>query len=300
MTLDRRTVLASGLVGPALMAAKGAAAAQPMPASTGKSIKLWPGGAPGGEGIHVEYKSVEDHERGRSVGRSITGVTEPLVSVHRAARPSDTAILAIPGGGFRRAMYDKEGEDICRWLTGVGVSAGTLLYRFPKDGWSEDAPVADAKRAIRILARETGAKRIGVMGFSAGGTIAAAVATRWDEPLYTPVDAADQIDARPSFMVLGYPYLNLPAQPANFRSMYHGMTTASPPAFIFQAADDSTVSIENSIAGFNALVSLHVPAALHMFESGEHGFGLGAPPNSSAARWPDLFLTWAKAGGHIA
>lgn len=299
--MDRRTMVTAGLAGSALIAAKAAAAA-PAPASpTGplEEIKLWPKGPPGGGDVHVTLKSVEDHENGHSVGRSITGVIDPLVTIHRARRHSDTAILCIGGGSFKRILFDKEGEQICAWLNGQGVSAGSLMYRLPAEGWAADAPVADAKRALRLLAQATGARRLGVLGFSAGGTIAAAVATRWDEPLYEPTDAADRLDVRPSFMGLGYPYLNRPGPPSKAAGMFHGMTAASPPAFLFAAADDPLVRIENSTAAHQALVDLKVPAALHIFETGGHGFGLYAPPTSSAAHWPELFMTWAKAGGFV-
>jgi acetyl esterase/lipase len=295
--MDRRTVLTAGLAGSTLLVAGAPASAAT--AGPVQEIKLWPKDPPGGGNVHVTFKSVEDHENGRSVGRSITGVMEPLVTVHRAKAHSDTAILCIGGGSFKRILFDKEGEDICRWLNDQGVSAGSLMYRLPADGWSPDAPVADAKRALRLLAEATGARRLGVMGFSAGGTIAAAVATRWDEPLYEPLDAADRLDLRPSFMGLGYPYLNRPAPPSKAASMFHGMTAASPPAFFFAAADDPLVRIENSTAAHQALVDLKIPAALHIFEKGGHGFGLYAPPGASTAKWPELFMTWAKAGGFV-
>ncbi|MBS0360871.1 MAG: alpha/beta hydrolase [Proteobacteria bacterium] len=291
--MDRRAVLTAGLAGSTLLASGASASA----AGPVEEVKLWPKGPPGGGRVQVTFKSVEDHENGHSVGRSITGVMEPLVTIHKARTHSDTAILCIGGGSFKRILFDKEGEDICRLLNGQGVSAGSLMYRLPAEGWSPDAPVADAKRALRLLAQATGARRLGVIGFSAGGTIAAAVATRWDEALYEPIDAADALDVRPSFMGLGYPYLNRPAPPAPAASMFHGMTKASPPAFLFAAADDPLVRIENSTAAHQALTDLKIPAALHIFEKGGHGFGLHAPPESSAAKWPELFVTWLKAGG---
>jgi acetyl esterase/lipase len=245
-------------------------------------------------------KVVEETDSGGR-GRDVTGVTDPTVSVYRSAKASDTAILVIPGGGFTHVMLDKEGDDVCRWLAASGVHAGSLLYRLPGDGWAarEDAPMQDAARALRLLAQRTGAKRLGVMGFSAGGTIAAALATRWDESFYPPLDAADRVEARPSFMALGYPYLNLPPPPGGQASMFHGMTGKSPPAFFFLSADDKRVEPENSLAAFRSLLGLKVPAALHVFESGGHGYALRASKGSSQAQWPQLFLTWARAGGHI-
>lgn len=301
MTLDRRTLLTSGLAGAALLSAcqtSSQATAQPVLADP-KIIKLWPKGAPG-KGFNATYNEKIEVERGHPVGRSLAGISDPLINLYRSANASDTAILVIPGGGFQRVWIDKEGVDICRWLNREGVHAASLVYRLPAEGWDqkEDAFMQDAKRAIRLLARETGAKRIGVMGFSAGGTLAASIATRWDEITYVSVDDADGADPKPSFMALGYAYLNVPVV-ARITSPYHGMTPTTPPAFFFLAADDPIVPPENSLAGFKALTDLKIPAALHVFEKGGHGFALILPKEDTAASWPSLFMTWARAGGHI-
>lgn len=300
MNMDRRNLLtaglATGLVGSALLSAC-QSIAQP---GAGRDVKLWPDGAPGAQNVNVTFNIVEETERGHSVGRSLAGITEPTVHLYPAPA-SDTAILVIPGGGFRRVWIDKEGHDICRWLNTQGISTGALTYRIPGEGWEarEDAPMQDAKRALRILAQQTGARRIGVMGFSAGGTIAAAIATRWSEELYTPADEADRLDARPAFMALGYPYLNEPASPG-FKSMYRGMTAASPPAFFFLAADDTVVTPANSLNAFRQLGDLKVPAALHVFEQGGHGFALIADKQSTAAQWPQMFAFWMRANRFLA
>lgn len=293
---DRRGLLAAGLLTTALAGAASARAAT-KPAA-GEMIPIWPKGAPGGGKVTVTQKSVEVTDKGQT-GRDISGVTQPLISLHRPKGKTETAMLVIAGGAFNRVVFDKEGEEVCRWLADSGIAAGALLYRLPGDGWEagQDAPVQDAQRALRLLVQATGAKRVGIMGFSAGGTIAAALATRATEALYPPVDAADRLDATPSFMCLGYAYMNVPKGPRE--NMFKGLTKAAPPTFFFHAADDPRVPVANSIEPFQELRALGVPAALHVFESGAHGFGLRAPEGSSAARWPDLFLTWARAGGHL-
>lgn len=297
MELNRRTLLATGLAGSALLSACQSAA---QPSASAREIKLWPNGAPGGTGANIAFNTINETERGRPVGRSVAGITEPTLHLYPVTG-ADTAILVIPGGGFKRVWIDKEGRDICRWLNTQGISAGALTYRIPGEGWAanEDAPMQDAKRALRILARETGSKRTGVMGFSAGGTIAAAIATRWTEPLYDAADDTDRLDPRPAFMALGYPYLNEPMSPG-FRSMYHGMTAASPPAFFFLAADDAVVTPVNSLNAFRDLTALKIPSALHVFEQGGHGFALIADKQSSAAQWPQMFTLWLRANGHLA
>ncbi|MDP3631934.1 alpha/beta hydrolase [Phenylobacterium sp.] len=293
---DLRGLLAAGLLTPALMGATSAkAAAKP---SEGQMIELWPNGAPGGSKVTVTETATDVVDKGQT-GRDISGITRPRFSLHRPKMKTDTAMLVIAGGAFNRVVFDKEGEEVCRWLADKGVAAGALLYRLPGDGWDagQDAPVQDAQRALRLLIRETGAKRVGIMGFSAGGTIAGALVARAAETLYPPVDAADKLSAMPSFMCLGYPYLNVPKGPRE--NMFPGFTKATPPTFFFHAADDARVPVANSIQPFQELRAFGVPAALHVYESGAHGFGLRAAEGSSASHWPEHFLTWARAGGHI-
>jgi len=290
MQTDRRNLLAGALTAAAALPVLANAKAAPAP----ETIRLWPNDAPGGEGVKVEEKSVVVDDQGKP-GRDISGVRDPLLSLHRPAKPADTAILLIAGGAFRRVVFDKEGEEVGRWLAGQGIAAGALLYRLPGDGWAagQDATLHDALRALRLLAHRTGAKRLGVLGFSAGGTIAAALTARRDELSYAPVDEADKLAAHIDFLGLGYAYMNIPKPPRPI--LFDGLTKATPPTFFFHAADDPRVSVDNSLEPFRALKALGVPAALHVFESGGHGFGLRAPPGSSAARWPELFTTWLKA-----
>ncbi len=294
MKTDRRSLLATALAGVALPAI-----ARTKSSRGPETLRLWPAGAPGGQGVTVVEKSVVVDDQGRP-GRDISGVRDPLISLHRPSEAFDTAVLVIAGGAFRRVTFDKEGEEVCAWLAGQGVAAGALLYRLPGDGWAEgpDATLHDAVRGLRLLARQTGARRLGVLGFSAGGTIAGAMATRLAELNYTPVDDVDSQAVRIDFLGLGYPYLNVPAPPKPI--FFDGLTASAPPTFFFHAADDPRVSVDNSIEPFRALKRLGVPAALHVFESGGHGFALRAPSNSSAAAWPGLFLTWLRASGAAA
>ncbi len=285
--MDRRTLLTSALVASSL---GGRAQATETRAEV---VSLWPNGAPGGEHVTVQELSREVDDQGRK-GRDISGVRDPRLSLHRPARAFDTAVLVIPGGAFNRVVFDKEGEDVCRWLAETGVAAGALLYRLPGDGWAagQDVMLDDAARALRVLAQRTGARRIGVLGFSAGGTIAAALASRAAEVAYAPVDDADRQPLRIDFLGLGYAYLNIPASPR--LTLYRGAPKAPPPTFFFHAADDPRVPVDNSLEAFRAWRSAGAATALHVFERGGHGFGLRAPALSSAAAWPDLFTTWFK------
>ncbi|KSB91845.1 hypothetical protein AS593_07420 [Caulobacter vibrioides] len=288
-----RRILLAGAFGASSLAKTGSAAST---APRTETIPLWPAGAPGGAGVTVRETVREVEDQGRK-GRDISGVREPRLSLHRPAGPADTAVLVIPGGAFNRVVFDKEGEEVCRWLAGAGYAAGALLYRLPGEGWADGQNVMlhDAARALRLLARRTGARRIGVLGFSAGGTIAAGLVARGDEIGYPPVDQADRDPLRINFLGLGYPYLNVPASPRS--PLYPGPPKSPPPAFLFHAADDPRVPVDNSLQAFQAWRAKGVEAALHVFERGGHGFGLRAPAGSSAAAWPELFLTWLRTLG---
>jgi acetyl esterase/lipase len=289
--MDRRTLLASALIASSL-GGRGQAASR----ARSEAISLWPDGVPGGEHVTVQEVAREVDDQGRK-GRDISGVRDPRLSLHLPAGPADTAVLVIAGGAFNRVVFDKEGEEVCRWLADAGYAAGALLYRLPGDGWTQgqDVMLEDAARALRILAQRTGARRIGVLGFSAGGTIAAALVSRAAEITYASVDEADRLPLRIDFLGLGYAYLNVPAAPR--LTLYRGAPKTPPPTLFFHAADDPRVSVENSLEAFRAWRVAGAPAALHVFESGGHGFGLRAPPTSSAAGWPALFLTWLKGLG---
>jgi acetyl esterase/lipase len=293
MTTDRRSLLGTAFAVAALPAT---AQAQGKPSRAPEAVRLWPSGAPGGEAVSVVEKSVVVDDQGRP-GRDISGVRDPRLSLHRPAGAFDTAVLVIPGGAFNRVVFDKEGEEVCRWLADAGYAAGALLYRLPGEGWTQGADVMlqDAARALRLRAQRTGARRIGVLGFSAGGTIAGALASRAAEVDYSPVDDADRQPLRIDFLGLGYPYLSVPAGPRP--GLYRGPPKAPPSTFFFHAADDPRVSVDNSLQAFGAWRAAGAEAALHIFERGGHGFGLRAPAKSSAAAWPDLFLAWLKALG---
>ncbi|MEH0196210.1 alpha/beta hydrolase [Caulobacter sp. CCNWLY153] len=288
-----RRILLAGVFGVSAAASAGSAAPK---ARLAETIPLWSAGAPGGEQVTVSETVREVEDQGRK-GRDISGVREPRLSLHRPSGPSDTAVLVVPGGAFNRVVFDKEGEEVCRWLADAGYAAGALLYRLPGEGWADGQEVMlhDAARALRLLARRTGARRVGVLGFSAGGTIAASLVARSDEIRYPPVDQLDRDPLRIDFLGLGYPYLNVPASPR--RGLYPGPPKSPPPTFFFHAADDPRVTVDNSLQAFQGWRQAGAQAALHVFERGGHGFGLRAPAGSSAAAWPDLFLNWVRALG---
>lgn len=245
-------------------------------------ILLWPKGAPGAAKVKVEQTV------GRSASGSlfVTGVTRPSIVVYRPAGPFTKAVLVVPGGGFRQVVSGKEGHDIARWLASNGVAAGVLTYRLPVDNWPQGGDaimLEDAQRAIRLLRRETGAAKVGVLGFSAGGRIAVLLDGGAAKKAYAPLDDADALSAKPDFVGLGYGAFDA-----------RDMAKTPAPAFIFHGEDDAKVSVARAQAAYSAFTRGGAKAELHIFKNTDHGFALESKPDEPAAAWPQLFLDWLK------
>src|ERR1700712_4625050 len=324
--MDRRTVL--GLVGIAAFSAK-ALAADPVPTTDrlpgdpNETIPLWPHIPPGGDGLHLTLQLLERSPPPELFhDRFVTDIAQPLLTVFRPDKPDGSALLVAPGGGYRRVVIDKEGFEAAHRLNGSGVTVFVLRYRLPGEGWANaaDVPLQDAQRPMRIIRARAAdfkidPKRVGVLGFSAGGHVAASLITRADEPVYKPIDKLDQIGARPDFAGLMYPVISmippiahagsreklLGANPTEAQqTLYspdHHVTSNTPPTFIALAADDKEVPPDNGLAMAAALRAAGVPHELHMFEEGGHAFGLRLIQGKPAAVWPDLFLRWGARHG---
>ncbi len=331
--MDRRSVLGLGAAAAAAAAAAGLAtrarAADPVPSSDhlagdpAEIIPLWPHTPPGGKGVHLtpdifERSPTPDVFRDRAV----TDIQEPVLTVFRPDKPDGSALLLAPGGGYRRVVIDKEGFEAARRLNASGVTVFVLRYRLPFEGWADgpDVPLQDAQRAMRLIRARAGGfgidpKRVGVLGFSAGGHVAASLLTRFDAKVYAAVDASDKQDARPDFAGLMYPVISMipPIAHAGSREKLLGagptaaqeaayscerlVTAKVPPTFLLLAADDKEVDPQNSLAFAAALRAAGVRCELHMFEEGGHGFGLRLIQGKPAAVWPDLFLRWGARHG---
>lgn len=283
------------------------------------SFPLWPADkVPGAAGV-TATRLVLERGTPASHDRAILHVSQPILEVFRPANPNGAAIIVAPGGGYVRLAIDKEGAGAARRLNQCGVTAFVLNYRLPGDGWAAgyDSALQDMQRAIRLVrarARDWNldTKRVGVMGFSAGGHLAAAVLTRHDEATYTPIDAADTLSARPDLACLGYAVMSVGAG----TNQYPGPDTPSgqqgapqplnervrpglAPTFIVHAADDQTVPVANSLAMFSALKSAAVPVEMHLYQEGGHGFGFALAGDRPASHWPDAFETWARRSGFL-
>lgn len=311
MQIDRRS----------LMSLASAAAATPALAQASdptEVVKLWPGRPPGAPAVLPLTKITDRVATTGWQDRYATDVGQPLMTVFRPARPNGAAALIAPGGGYIRVVIDKEGFEIARRLTEAGITSFVLRYRLPREGWADasDVPLQDAQRAIRLI-RASGYNRVLALGGSAGGHVAASLATGHARPLYAQVDAADAHPARPDLSALLYPVIDMakpyahtgsreallgpsPTPQAETKySPHRQVTSETPPTFLVHAADDPSVPVENALDYLTALRAARVPAEAHIFEEGGHGFGIRLAQGKPAAAWPDLLLSWLGRRGFL-
>lgn len=266
-----------------------------------ETLDLWSGSAPGEKGAIGEEKA----EKGPNDGiLRITNVMKPTITIYRPERgkQTGTAIVICPGGGYNILAYDHEGEQVGQWLRSIGVTGVLLKYRVPRrEGTPKDQPppqaLMDAQRALSLVRSKAAdwgidAKRIGILGFSAGGHLGAWAATNFDKRAYDPVDAADKVDCRPDFAVLVYP--GGVFKKSALAPEIH-VTSQTPPMFLAHAGDDR-VTPENSVQLYLALKQAGVPAEMHIYASGGHGFGM-RKSDKPCASWPQRCEDWMHSQG---
>jgi len=312
---SRRTILAGALAGllpVPLRAAEDAAFAV-------ERFPLWPKAPPGGASLAVADQFVQ---------RSATNpdpediawphVATPMLTVIKPAKPTGAAVLVCPGGGYARVAVGRKGSSIARGFAARGITAFELLYRLPHDGWAAgpDAPLQDAQRAMRVIRAGAGtrwnvdAARVAVTGFSAGGHLAARLASRSTQATYPPIDAADRLPARPIAAGLFFPVitmlddgvhaqsrrelLGVHAADAAWQQRYAAhldLPADMPPTYVACNGDDPVVPMRNSLLMYEALHAAKVPAALTVYEHGGHG-----PPTAhkdgTAVDWMAAFLAF--------
>ena len=271
------------------------------PAPGHPSLPLWPKGAPG-----AAPNPAPEADTTTPTDRLIAG--KPLIRLGHVSTPTLTlyaphskntgaAVVVFPGGGYRIVAMDLEGTEVCDWLNSAGITCVLVKYRVPDSGPypKSSAALQDAQRAVGMVRAHAGQwhidpHKIGVLGFSAGGHLAAALSTHFDHRLYDPIDAADGLSCRPDFAVIVYPgYLALADK--NFAANPDIPVTAqTPPSFLVQAEDDP-VHVENAIVYFQALKSAKVPAELHIYAEGGHGYGLRRTA-LPVTTWPHSVETW--------
>ena len=264
-----------------------------LPPPSPQTVVLWPRDAQSTDPVPAGTALAS---RGDDVLR-ITTVTKPTMTVYRATASTGTtpAVIVCPGGGYKLLAIDKEGSEIAQWLNSIGCTAAVLKYRVPND---RPAAFRDVQRAMGILrhrARDWGIdpRRIGIVGFSAGGHLAARLSTDNETRSYAAVDDADKASCRPDFTILVYPaYL---AENELDLASELTVTARTPPTFIVQTQDDKK-HVTGSIAYYLALKKAGVPAELHLFPTGGHGYGL-RPSKHAVSGWPALCRTWMESAG---
>lgn len=267
-------------------------------------INLWPGTAPGEKGDLPPEADQTKPTDGKPSGKAIIrlgNVTVPTLTVYPAPKEKATgaAVIVCPGGGYNILALDLEGSEICEWLNTQGVTAILLKYRVPRRKELEKhvAPLQDAQRAVGIVrskAKEWGidAKKIGILGFSAGGHLAAAASTNFDERTYPVVDDADKESCRPDFTVLVYPAYLVQDKSTELAPEIK-VTEKTPRAFVVMTQDDA-IRVENALFYSLALKNNKVPCELHVYPTGGHGYGLRPRAEHGVSSWPALLAEWMK------
>lgn len=269
-------------------------------------IRLWPGAAPGDRGDLGKEADSSKADSPRIAGRwviRLANVSEPTIEVFRppASKATGTAVLVCPGGGFYILAMDLEGTEVCRWLNSMGVTAVLLKYRVPRREGRPPlaAPLQDAQRALGIV-RSRAAQwgidpgRIGVLGFSAGGELAAALSAGNGSRSYPRVDACDDVSCRPDFQVLVYPAYLGPVNGSPNPDV--AVTRGTPPTFMVVAADDPVVDPGTAMGYVADLNRAKVPVEFLLYPSGGHGFGL-RPTRDLVTSWPQRAAEWMRSRG---
>jgi acetyl esterase/lipase len=310
------------------------------PSAGHTQIPIWPGTAPDSQPTTPQEKTVTD-DKELVTGRPwvyVNNVAKPTMTVYRpTGKNTGVAAVVFPGGGYEGLAIDLEGTEVCDWLTSKGITCVLLKYRvppdggypkpaYPKSGPYPESPIAlaDAQRTMGLIRLHAAAwhidpHKVGVLGFSAGGHLVAAISTHYQKRLYPPVDAADKESCRPDFAVALYPgHLSLAAaewdakqgprkfvvpHPANADPQLAlnqaiPVTRQTPPTFLLQAEDDHVDNVDDSLAYYIALKNAGVPTEMHLYAHGGHAFGLRRTQYPITG-WPQLVETWLGTIGMI-
>jgi len=299
-------------------------------------VSIWPGAAPDAQPVAGPEAETTTGKESLVAGRpwvAVSNVSRPTMTVYSPkGKNTGAAVVVFPGGGYQVLAIDLEGTEVCDWLTSKGITCVLLKYRvtdvgpYPKSGPYPESPMAleDAQRAVglvRFHAAEwqVDPHKIGVLGFSAGGHLVAAMSTHFEKRLYPAVDAADKESCRPDFAAAIYPgHLSLSAaewdakQGAKKLVVPHSatadkeyalnpdlhITSRTPPTFLLQAEDDDVDNVDDSLAYYIALKNAGVPVEMHLYAQGRHAFGLRRT-KFPVTEWPQLVDIWLETIGMI-
>lgn len=265
---------------------------------------IWPAAAPD-EPASVSEKR-KDGEMGQDGTFRIPFVDQPTLTWYPAPaeEANGTCVVVCPGGGYNILAWNLEGTEVAEWLNSLGVSAAVLKYRVPRRDPKNPHPwpLQDVQRAIRLVRsqaeqRKFDPERIGVLGFSAGGHLTVMAGTHWNEQAYQPVDAVDELSARPDFLIPIYPaYLGDENRPGKLSPLVH-VTNDTPPAFIAITHDDTDRALYAAL--FYAALKQHgVTGEIHIYSRGGHGYGL-RPSENPVHTWPQRCAEWMQTSGFL-
>jgi len=275
------------------------------PAPT-RVLKLWEGKPPGDFTVPGPESVTEPKPTDKLPILRITNVAEPRLELYEPAaeKRNGGAVVIVPGGGFGMLASGHEGADAALWFRDRGFVAGVLQHRCPTNGLPDPAalPAQDAQRAISLVraqASKLGIRpdRVGLFGFSAGGQVALTAASNSEQRLYPAADETDATSCRPDFLLLLYPWRVLAENSRTALKPEIRISGTTPPCFIAQAADDAGSLAEGSVLTFLALRKAGVPAELHIYATGGHGFGMLPTDQPASTDWPGRAELWLKARG---
>lgn len=290
---------------------------EPSPGHT--QVPIWPGVPPHAQlrasGSEAVKTRLNDHLVAGKPWTYVSNVSRPTLTVYSpVATNTGAAVVVFPGGGYQILAIDLEGTEVCDWLITKGITCVLLKYRVPNAGpsWNQQCgcdletrssmPLEDAQRTIGLVRFHAAEwhidpHKIGVLGFSAGGHLVAAVSTHFDRRVYSAVDDADQESCRPDFAVALYPGHLYFHKKAALNPEIH-VTRSTPPTFLLQAQNDSVDDVSNSLIYYTALKNAGVSAELHLYAEGGHAFGLRRT-KFPITGWPRLVETWLQTIGIV-
>jgi acetyl esterase/lipase len=287
---------------------------QPSPGHT--QVPIWPGAVPDARPV-TGPESIKTDAKDLVAGKPwiyINNVSLPTMTVY-SPKENNTgaAVVVFPGGGYQILAIDLEGTEVCDWLTSKGITCVLLKYRVPgegvhpRSGAYPESPEAleDAQRTVGLVRFHAAEwhidpHKIGVLGFSAGGHLVAAMSVHFEHRLYPPVDAADRESCRPDFAVAIYPgHLSLSEDgPGLNPDIDSHISLKTPPTFLLQNEDDDIDGVNQSLVYYTALKKAGIPVEMHLYAQGGHAFGLRRT-KLPATKWPQLVETWLGTIGMI-
>jgi len=307
-----------------ILIARGGLSAQPhiwQPSPGHTQVPIWPGSVPDAQSVPGPEDVTTTGKGNLVAGKPylwVKNVTKPTMTVYSPmGKNTGIAVLVFPGGGFEGLSIDLEGSEVCDWLTSKGITCVLLKYRVPSlpYDWHCDCrsnhglakstlPLEDAQRAMGLLRLHAAewhidAHKIGVLGFSAGGYLAAEISTHFSRRLYQPVDAADKESCRPDFAVGVYPGHLWTGGETYALNPNVPVTRQTPQTFLVQAEDDTVDGVNQTVAYYIALKKAGVSVEMHLYAQGGHAFGL-RHSKFPITRWPQLVETWLRTIGMIA